>query len=200
VSTTNPINTKLILLGPLCKVRPNLSKNDHLIAIDGGIKFVEADSHLLFSIGDEDSGKKMDIKLPQNKDYSDLKAALDKVSDQYNTIEAWGLFGERLDHELINIAEFHTFLSKKINKTVQIFNAEGLEKVRLISKGTFEIIHQGLFSLFLFEKADIELKGSVEYPIEKKDSLKPLSSHGLSNLSFGSFQIDCSGPVTVFFP
>ncbi|MFI5391452.1 MAG: hypothetical protein ACHQYQ_08830, partial [Bacteriovoracales bacterium] len=78
--------------------------------------------YLDISVGDGDSSNfPMDFNLPEEKDYSDLKFALDLIPPNVEKINLWGFLGGRRDHEIINFGEVNNWLLKSKNNVVFLF-------------------------------------------------------------------------------
>ncbi len=165
------------------------------IYIDGGIhkqQYSKNTCHI--SIGDGDSADcshDMDILLPADKDYSDLKAGLD-LFDNASLLILEGFLGNRRDHELITFGEvYHWIKNHHKYKTAVTFE----DKVWCI-KGDCHIFYgDGLFSLIAFDKTAISLTGDIKFPIEEGTILNSVCSHGLSNIAFGRFTVSCNKPI-----
>ena len=56
----------------------------------------------------------------------------------------------------------------------------------------------GTFSLFAFEKVNIQMSGACQYPIDQKTEFQELSSHGLSNKASGLVNVRCDRPFFIF--
>jgi len=183
---------ELCLIGPLVtNYRPK--KMPHLL-VDGGIKIKNKLKNIPhWSIGDGDSTKKrLDVLLNKEKDYSDLKAALDCIPSSIKCLYLRGFLGGRKDHELINFGEVHYFLKNKKHVSVHFSN-----KIKAYSAGEYQLNIKGTFSIIVFEPTKIGIKGDVKYPLRKK-GLTPLSSLTLSNEGTGIVNIDSNGPFYIF--
>jgi thiamine pyrophosphokinase len=148
-----------------------------------------------FSVGDGDSHLDgLDQLLDPTKDYSDLAYVLRNLDERFLKIHLHGFLGGRRDHELMNLAEAHDFLKWRKKGTSIHFD----EAVFGFSAGDWEFPVTGIFSIFAFEKVHVQLWGRCEYKLPEKTALRPLSSHGLSNIGTGGVNLSCSAPVFVF--
>ena len=182
---------ELTVVGPLFEGEAKFS--EPVVFVDGGSRYRTRD--IGFRVGDGDSScGELDMKLNAEKDFSDLAFVFTRVGGFFGRIRLLGFLGGRRDHELINLAEAHSFLQAR--KSTQLsFD----ERVRGYSAGEWTLQVEGLFSLFAFAEAHVKLSGACRYPIAD-GTLKPLSSHGLSNVGHGEVHLACRGPVFLFFP
>ena len=123
-------------LSDLSRAKNIITKEDFLIASDGGIKHVLKLGLIPQTIiGDFDSisislQKKLEkekiewIKYPKKKNKTDFELAIDlALKRKYNQIIVFGILGDRVDHFIANI-----FLLAKIqteNKSIKIKVIEG---------------------------------------------------------------------------
>ena len=178
---------KLTLIGPLIKERAFFSPP--VVYIDGGTHLGVVENS--FSIGDGDSSSvALDLQLPREKDESDLAYALKNIPEQYNEISLLGFLGGRKDHELINLAEIHRFLSERSETRVHFD-----DEICAFS-GSLELNIKGIFSLFAFEESKVSVKGACKYPLESQ--LLARSSHGLSNEGSGVVIFETNCPIFLF--
>jgi thiamine pyrophosphokinase len=189
---------QLYLIGPLLKSAPQWQEAPYIF-VDGGHRWrsLQKKSDLSYSLGDGDSGEResLDTVVSPYKDYSDLQLALDTVTDQqWDIIHLLGFLGGHRDHELINIGEVSHFLKGQKNCLVHFEDA-----VTLAAPGKYQLSHRGRFSIITFDQSPIMLTGNVRYPIENKMSLRPLSSHGLSNLSDGQFELENEAICAIYW-
>jgi thiamine pyrophosphokinase len=170
------------------------------ILIDGGDKHLSVcDLNILIHIGDGDSSlKKPGILLNEEKDYSDFAAALLHIPSNANHIHAHGLLGGRDDHQLGTLLESVQFLSDKENIEFTFYDKSNSQKIKVISRGCYEIKYKGIFSTFTFTHQLISIEGDIKYSVNNI-ALKPLSTHGLSNQSKGSFKITTQESLVIFF-
>jgi thiamine pyrophosphokinase len=194
--------SEVTLVGPLVKKFPK-TINHPFIYVDRGTNFrgnlrkMAKKGYLDISVGDGDSSNfPMDFNLPEEKDYSDLKFALDLIPPNVEKINLWGFLGGRRDHEIINFGEVNNWLLKSKNNVVFLFEKKVLAK----SKGTLTLNIKGIFSLVVFQKTKIKLKGKCHYKLPKYKEISPLSSQGLSNLGDGEVTIEANGPFFLFLP
>ncbi|NCN27278.1 hypothetical protein GW915_06845 [bacterium] len=167
--------------------------NDPVIYVDGGSRF-RGPQQEGFSVGDGDSTNiALDESLNTKKNYSDLSYVLSHLSENFNRINLHGFLGGRRDHELMNLAEIHTFLKAKKQTKLQLDKT-----VIALSCGQWEEEYHGSFSVFCFEKSDAVISGDVKYRTDSK-GLSKLSSHGLSNQATGNIKVSCVQPVFLFF-
>jgi len=190
VNYLNKYQNEINIVGPL--IKESITIKDPVIYIDGGTQFKTNQTGI--SIGDGDSFEgELDIKLSKEKNYSDLAYALGNIPSQYHKINLHGFLGERRDHELINLAEVHSFLLNRTVPTKVSFD----DSVIAYSTGSWELTIEDLFTLFSFEKNKINLSGKCKYPLN--DHLKALSSHGLSNIGSGKVSLKNESPIFLFF-
>lgn len=119
--------------------------------------------------------------LPKIKAYSDLAYVLSEIKDQFKEVNLQGFLGERKDHELINLLEVHSFLSKYHRKIKVSFD----DKIFSFSRGNWEMEIQGVFSVLALSEIDMEIKGACKYTHTLDEDFKHLSSQGLSNVGSG---------------
>lgn len=180
---------ELNIVGPLW--RADISLKEPTIYVDGGASFQKEVRGI--TVGDGDSFKQsLDVKLPEDKDYSDLSYVLQEIGQGYKVVNLLGFLGGRKDHELINLAEVHQFLLNCESPTQVHFDKE----ITAFSKGQWEFFHEGIFSLFSFEQNQVHLTGDCQYPI--LTDFKALSSHGLSNIGKGEICLENKGPLFFF--
>lgn len=168
--------------------------SEPVVFVDGGVKF--KNNSRGFSVGDGDSAPlELDQKLNTEKDFSDLAFVLAHIPDPYSLIRAQGFLGHRKDHEIMNLAEVHRFMSTRKTSTRLFFE----NKIHAYSKGSWAIELHACFSLFAFAPLELKLSGDCDYKIDNAyQTLRELSSHGLSNRAFGKIEIQCSAPVFLF--
>ena len=182
----------LTVIGPLAK---SLPKPSHpTIFVDGGAKLDFRRSGL--RVGDGDSSTlDLDVRLPFEKDISDLGFVLQSLPLTVKDIYMIGFLGERRDHEWINLGESHRFL--RMRKQTQIFFDES---GTFFSSGEFDFEIQGLFSLLTFSPTLIQMTGACRYPLPEAKLIHPLSSHGLSNEGNGFIHFQCDQPALIWKP
>lgn len=192
------------IIGPLA-INPKLiDRKLHTILVDGALnhKLNLEDS---LSIGDNDSIKPninhaCDIKLNTEKDFSDLYYALKHIDENEGIIECFGFIGGRLDHQLMVYGDLYSFLNESTKSIIFKIYSENSLKLLVIPPGEFEFLYEGEFSLFLFENQMLTLEGDIKYPIKEEytHKIRPISSAGLSNISYGNFKITSSKPLLLF--
>lgn len=178
----------VILVGPLAE--PMLIPSEGLcIFVDGGAKFSAHRSGL--RIGDGDSYPlDLDVRLPQDKDISDLGFVLESLPQKVTTLTAVGFLGGRKDHEWLNIGAFHQFLSTRRQAQVSLDSS-----IRFFSAGTASLKVQGVFSLLSLDPVLITLTGSCRFPLNTPTRIERLSSRGLSNVGAGLVTLETDAPV-----
>ncbi len=191
--------SEVVLVGPVGPALPASLSSHSVIAVDGGVRFVE---RFDLWVGDADSiegelpsGPRVD--LSPRKSRSDLAHALDEVTDSVRVLHLWGFLGGRRDHEWFNLGEVVRWLSVRASVEARFYDERGECRVRCLTRG--EIEHHGVFSLGSIEKNEILLTGACEYVLTEKTPLEPASSHGLSNRAFGRVRIEAERPVLLFF-
>lgn len=181
---------KLKIIGPFYS-GPRLEA-ENIIYVDAGTNF-KTTAHG-FSVGDNDSYTGfLDETLSQEKNFSDLAYVLSCIHIEEPVIELLGFRGGRADHDLINLAEVHRFLKRTPEAIVQFDNG-----ITAYSSGPCEFEFTGIFSVFAFDKVNIQIAGACKYKINSKDEFQELSSHGLSNVAEGLVTVECDGPFFVF--
>lgn len=182
------------IIGPM-PINKELVDEIPTIFVDGGINHQLSLTGPIISIGDNDSNNtssELDIILPKEKDISDLVAALDLLPESIEEASLYGFLGGRKDHEFANFIEIASYLEKQSQLTID-FNG----KIISYSKGEYNFNHQGHFSVFSFSNHDLKLFGDCKYQIDGQ--IKPLSSHGLSNLAFGNCSLELElGSILIF--
>lgn len=173
----------LQIIGPMPFDQKLISPNLETIIVDGGLNHKLQINAKVTSIGDNDSNTtstKLNQLLKQDKDHSDLNAALE-LAKGHKELALYGFLNGRKDHEFANLLEAISFLEEgcQMNFENQIF---------VSNKEIIELNHQGIFSLFSFTQSRISLSGKLKYQLDCQE-LRPFSSHGLSNLGLGDFKI-----------
>lgn len=193
------------LIGPLCKDISLINPLCPSVLVDGGAKWRDFFKNSI-SVGDGDSLRNdafldFDYPYPTEKDETDLSLALKHLVEhfEFDEIMAYGLSGERLDHELANFFEIMRFMEHFRNKSLHIIGDSLVCSV--YSPGEYEFFHQGVFSLFTFKKGKIKLTGDVKYPIENQKTADKLvlSGLGLSNFATGKIKLS-QNVATLYFP
>ena len=192
---------EVTLIGPLYTKGPEGFDHPHVF-VDRGIIFKDEfaeraqDNYWDFSVGDGDSSPlELDLTLNPDKDFSDLSFALSLLPKGLKKLNLWGFLGGRRDHEMINLGEVHHALLNRFPGAVVYFEDKILAK-----NGALEVNIKGTFSLVVLENTEVKMEGNLEYPLPDFTSLKPLSSHGLSNVGRGLIKIDSKGPYFIFLP
>ncbi len=191
---------EVTLIGPLL-VKPPEKFNQPFIYVDRGTHFRESfrklgvKGYCDISVGDGDSSVlPLDINLPKDKDYSDLKFALDLLPSSIKRVNLWGFLGGRRDHEILNLGEINNCLVKSFPDTLFSFEDKVIGK----NKGILKINIKGTFSLVLFQKAEVKIEGKCQYKLPNFKEFLPLSSHGLSNFGDGEVIIEAKAPFFLF--
>ena len=210
----------IFLLGPLLSsqydrdsIRAHTA--DFTVFIDAAVQFRE-ELELpgpSFALGDGDGPQHqadykelLDQLYPKEKDQSDLALALEYVGENlilknqayHYSIEAHGLWGERLDHQLSNFGEIANWL-QNLSQEITFKFIEGNETLAIIKKGKFSFNYNGSFSVFsLIENTQIKIEGKIKYPIDSTFTV--LSSLGLSNEAHGEVTLQSAAPVIIIFP
>lgn len=169
-------------------ILPNyISKNDFIIAADGGANYLKKlgiKPNVI--IGDFDSTDSLEIsgveyvKFPSEKDFTDSELALDfAASKNISEITIYGLLGDRVDHILANIF----LLTKKKYKKLNIKIIEGNQEIYLAS-GEVKIegkIGQTISLIPLLGDVEVESSSGLKYdPAIYKMSTE--SNIGISNV------------------
>lgn len=206
---------RILVLGPL-KIAPKILsiklkkiKPDLIILVDGALKHRKllspAQKKILISIGDGDSLEEipealLDIKLPNQKDFSDLSFVLKAICKSKLNINKLELLGfssqaheDRTDHLIFNLGEIDR-AARSLNKDILMDN-----QFYFLPKGSHEINHRGLFSIISLSKNQIKLKGLCTYQLPDWTPLAALSSRGLSNIGRGRISIECKKSLIVYF-
>jgi len=187
--------TAVTLVGPLhdAAVEPL----EPTVYVDGGARFRKDSKNVpAISIGDGDSGSAaLDVKLPAEKDYSDLAFVLRELPRSVVELRLVGFLGERLDHELANLGELHRFLSTR-EGTVEMVKGKHVKVIGFSKKFDGEVF--GTFSLMVLESTEIKIAGAAKYLLAKPTRLDPASSFALSNSGNGRIQVECLKPCFLF--
>ena len=191
---------EVTLIGPLLTKHPQ--KVDHpFIYVDRGdhykqlIRKASKEGYFDIAVGDGDSSEApLDITLPSQKNYSDLKFALDLLPSNIKKANLWGFLGGRRDHEFLNFGEVHNSLLKSLPNTVFSFE----ELVYAKNKGILKLEINGTFSLVVFQKTEVKIEGNCQYKLPKFTEISAFSSHGLSNLGQGEVIIEANAPFFLF--
>ena len=185
------------LVGPLHD-KP-LAPSEPVVFIDGGSQFrVQNEKFPSISVGDGDSGStELDVKLPAEKDFSDLAFVLRELPRHVVNLRLLGFLGGRLDHELANLGEIHQFLlDRPPGARVEMKRAGRLEVIGFTGKIKLDI--SGSFSVMVLETSEVTISGDCEYDLDGEEPLVPGSSHGLSNTGSGAVSVSSAGPCFIF--
>lgn len=145
-------------------------------------------------VGDGDSfDGAIDVRLPQEKEYSDFAFALKHLPSEIREIETHGFLGGDNAHELINFGEAHQLLKKR-EETFMTFNGV----IWAFSPGDWSFYLNGRFSLINMEKCELSLEGLCDYQIKSKRYVEAVTSLGLSNMAHGKVTVSSSGPFFIF--
>ena len=181
-------------LSDLSQAKKIITKEDFLVAADGGVKHVLKLGLIPQTIiGDFDSistslRKKLEkskiewIKYPKKKDKTDFELALDYcLEKKFNEIIIFGILGDRVDHFIANI-----FLLAKIqteNKSIKIKIVEGKKEIYILDK---EIVINGQIGdevsiIPVSEKLEGVVTEGLEYQLNN-ELLSFGSTKGISNV------------------
>lgn len=188
------------LIGPLKLDLALIDKRFYSIIVDGGSNH-EIDFPNSLSIGDNDStSKPNDIRLPQEKELSDLAFSLKEIPQETEEVFAYGFIGGRLDHQFFILGDICHFLDAR----EILFNFYDQKKVliKVLPPGSHKIVYKGVFSVLSFQSQMLKLDGDIKYKIDNKvgESLIPYSSNGLSNEADGDILLINQKPIIMFFP
>lgn len=199
----------------------SMERNAFLLFIDGGWRHAQIikqgplksllEPHSIKSschwVGDKDSlpdelplpPDLPQILLPSEKDESDLKAALNFLSQtranflNSATLFGHGLIGGRLDHQLAVLGELSLWLDElddqKKKPTIHLLDQEGKNIITIFAGLYKESRYHGGLSLFSLAPQQVKLKGGLKY-LGESIKLTPLSSRGLSNEALGPYEIE----------
>ncbi len=162
-----------------------------VIFVDGGVRHRRTDAGLVVGDDDSSSDADFDIKLPRDKDFSDLAYALDQIGNQFSLLKLHGFLGGRRDHEMMNFGEVNRWLQNHNNKARVDFD----EQVIMLSAGTWHLFLSGIFSIVVMQPTLIRLTGKCLYTLDDPTHIQPLSSLGLSNVGHGEIELDCNQSV-----
>ncbi len=197
-----PESNQIALIGPI--LDPTFKKTKIIthypqIAVDGGILF---SNQPVLWLGDGDSGvdegAALSLTMKPSQDQTDLAFAMAHIRMwRWTQLHLYGFLGKRKDHELANFGEVYHALKTRFPESRATFYNHALQPaVVLLSAGTHTLMHEGLFSLFTFEKNWISLTGDAEYLLSREELL-PFSGRGVSNQAHGAIRIECMSPVMV---
>lgn len=196
------------LIGPMPFINKYFEETFE-IWVDGAIKthsdiYKTRRNNTTITLGDGDSANEtLQITYPVQKDFSDLEGALDllRTSPRLTKLKLWGFLDGRRDHHFSNIIGLYSFAS---NSKKIIINIE--KSIYIIKNDSFEITHEGIFSLFSLSASnkicEVSLDGDVEYKIDNSKNtsvLKPFSAQGLSNTASGKIKLSSKGEPIILF-
>ncbi len=190
-----------LLVGPMGPLVPPKLASLPTLAVDGGLNFCE---RFDLWLGDGDSGsppsESSHVHLyPQEKDRSDLSLSLGLFGGKKGLdLHFWGFLGGRRDHEWITIGETLSFLDTSSASKATFYNGEGKVELYCMAGGLWNFQHQGVFSLAGLKRGQFRITGQCKYEISEWTEINALSSHGLSNLGLGDFQLECESPMILF--
>lgn len=183
---------KINIIGPCPTNIASINAELPSLLIDGGVDQIASRPHY-FSLGDGDSSSKsLDLKLPIEKDMSDLSYALDSLSKKIRRLYIYGMLGKRKDHEYINLGEVYKFCER--TESFAKFD----ENFIIIPRGKHIINIFGEFSILTINSALITVQGKARYTLDKKTELLPLSSLGLSNIGDGEVTLESDSPLIIY--
>jgi thiamine pyrophosphokinase len=192
-----------VFVGPMGPEVPDEFNHLPRLCVDGGAHFSKS---MNIWIGDGDSyphelTSDHIFKLPAEKDQSDLSCALGLFTDPHHyKFHFWGFLGGRRDHELFNLGESLSFLEKHQECQILFYGEDGKVQYHVLGYGQWKFSHRGVFSLGTLKKTEVKLTGNLHYPIRNVETLRPLSSLGLSNIGEGEMILETMGPVFLYFP
>ncbi|MCB0366272.1 MAG: hypothetical protein H6624_05210 [Bdellovibrionaceae bacterium] len=177
------------LVGPLCASPP--ANSGPTIYVDGGARWFREPG---ISIGDGDSWDEIpQVLLYPDKDVSDLGFVLRSLPLTVRLLELVGFLGGDRDHELFNLGEIHRFLGAQSGRVAHMD-----QSVLGFSSGTWQLEHEGVFSLLSLAHVQVQIQGEVEFPVDLPIEFHPLDSRGLSNESRGLISLTTTGPIFIF--
>lgn len=186
----------IYIIGPLYS-KTELFEKTPTIFVDGGSRFMPKSRSInnAICIGDGDSfNGKLDIVLPEEKDFSDLQFALSLLHKNIKEIHLRGFLGGRRDHEIINLGEIYEVVKNKLTNTKVYLDDE----IILLPKGFNAVDIDQTFSLVCFESSDIKVIGECKYQLRESTVLAPMSSQGLSNIGYGIITIESNNPIFLY--
>lgn len=181
-------------LSDLNQAKKIITKEDFLIAADGGVRHILKLGLIPRTIiGDFDSisislQKKLEkekiewIKYPRKKDKTDFELAIDLVLERkYSQIIIFGILGDRIDHFIANI--FLLAKNQTENKSIKIKIVEGKKEIYILNK---EIIINGQIGdevsiIPVSEKLEGVVTDGLAYQLDN-ETLFFGSTRGISNV------------------
>ena len=192
---------RVTIVGPLLDIAPTAIDSPRLY-VDGGARWYEKiatpTKHAQLSLGDGDSlaAQTLDIQLNTRKNASDLECALDLLPmNALHHITLIGFLGGRRDHEWINFG-----VTANAMASSRQLRADFDTLVSILSPGQYRFNRHGIFSLVHFTIAQTRIRGAVDYPLDTPTTIAPFTSFGLSNRSFGEFEISSDAVCLCFWP
>jgi thiamine pyrophosphokinase len=180
-------------LSNLSQAKKIITEEDHLIAADGGVKYILQLGLIPRTvIGDFDSTpqsirKKLErhkiewIKYPIKKDKTDFELTIDYcLEKKFREIIIFGILGDRIDHLIANILLLAKIQAE--NKSVKITIIEGLLEIFILNK---EIVINGRIRDELSIIPLNKLKGITTVGLEYKlynENVAFGSTRGISNV------------------
>lgn len=185
------LNRQALLMGPMALQFPdeNLRRDKVLIGVDGGV-WIEYHSLYDVTLGDGDSLKtslSLDHHYSTDKNESDLALALKLLPPDLYSLELWGFWGGRDDHQWVNLGE--VFHWQNQSAIVTIYRPEKAP-IRLFPAGVHKITSTHTFTLLSLEEAHFSIQGQCRWPLSRT-KISKLSSHLLSNKGQGEMTIEC---------
>lgn len=189
---------RALLIGPLSSELPpqEIRQDKLIIGVDGGVR---ADEIALYdlTLGDGDSaphGTPLMHQYSVDKAQSDLSLALQLLPSTLESLELWGFWGGRDDHQLINLGEI--FHWHKGQTEVRIYRPQN-NPIIMMGAGDHKIQHHGVFSLLSFDTMTLSIAGACRYPLPATQ-VAPFSSHLLSNFGDGEIIVTSDRPFYFF--
>ena len=185
------LTRQVLLVGPMALQFPdaNLRRDKILIGVDGGV-WSEHLSLYDVTLGDGDSLKspvKLDHPFSSDKNESDLSLALKLLPPDLISVELWGFWGGRDDHQWVNLGEVFHWMNHTAIVTI---HRPDKAPLRLFPAGTHEITSTHTFTLLSLEDAHFSIQGKCRWPLPRT-KVQKLSSHLLSNQGQGEMTIEC---------
>jgi len=185
-------------LSDLSRAKKIITKEDFLIAADGGVKhilklglvpqtiigdFDSTPKNILKNIGrTRRSAPTKIIKYPTKKDETDFELAIDYcLEKKFNEIIIFGILGDRIDHLLANILLLAKIQTKNPKTKIKVI--EGKKEIYILNK---EIIINGQIGdevsiIPVSEKLEGIVTDGLEYQLNN-ESLSFGSTRGISNV------------------
>lgn len=185
------LTRQALLMGPLSAHFPDekMRQDKLLIGVDGGV-WSEYLSLYDVTLGDGDSLKtpvQLDHHYSVDKTESDLALALKLLPSDLLSLELWGFWGGRDDHQWVNLGE--VFHWKNHSALVTIYRPDKAP-LRLYPPGVHTIHSKHTFTLLSLEDAHFSIQGECRWPLSRTP-IRKFSSHLLSNQGLGKMMIEC---------